>query len=356
MNKLLIFTYLISTLFIGLVGCKNDFDLTSDWQEISIIYGLINPKDTTHYIKIEKAFLDDKTSALTIAKEGDSLYHSQPLEVKIRDANNGTEYVLNRVDGNLIGFPKEAGIFATSPNYIYTFTALLNDKHIYALTVRNTVTGQVDSASCRLVNGFQAQNPGVASPVALNFITNSVPPFPFDCRYVPAMEGRVYSLKAKIRYHETTRTDPSNIIGRDTIQWNIFDNIALDKLNEVYPPKSVKVAMSDFYQVVQNNVAFDINKNRYLDGIDFVWGYGGEELFNYQQVNNAQTGITSEQVLNRFTNIKGDKAFGIFSSRSYDYSHDNFYLNASSLDSLACGIYTKGLRFEGFTGPNKFCD
>ena len=57
-----------------LTGCSNDFDLTENWQDITVAYGLLDQSQPVQYIRVEKAFLDPSTSALTIAQISDSLY------------------------------------------------------------------------------------------------------------------------------------------------------------------------------------------------------------------------------------------------------------------------------------------
>ena len=72
MKKLLL---LLPVLALILSQCSNDFDVTADWKEIPVVYAFLNPKDSAHYIRVEKAFLDPETSAYTIADIADSLYY-----------------------------------------------------------------------------------------------------------------------------------------------------------------------------------------------------------------------------------------------------------------------------------------
>jgi len=79
MRKFLIAAVILSVVF---YSCKTDFNVVADWQDISIVYGLLDPTDTAQYIKINKAFLDKNTSALIIAQNPDSLYY-QNLDVEL---------------------------------------------------------------------------------------------------------------------------------------------------------------------------------------------------------------------------------------------------------------------------------
>jgi len=100
-------------------SCSNDIDLTSEWKDIPIVYGLLSKSDSVHYIRIEKSFLDDDRSALEIAQIPDSLYYPEAT-VQIQKINSTDDPLFyQRVDAALEGYPREDGVFATTPNYIY---------------------------------------------------------------------------------------------------------------------------------------------------------------------------------------------------------------------------------------------
>ena len=48
---------LISFIALSLTSCKPDVQLTSDYRDMTVVYGLLNPKDQNHYIKIYKGYL-----------------------------------------------------------------------------------------------------------------------------------------------------------------------------------------------------------------------------------------------------------------------------------------------------------
>ena len=101
-----------------LSACSNDLNLTSDWKDIPVVYGLLNESDANHYIRVEKAFLDPETSAFLLALEPDSIFYNN-VTVFLENVNSGQQFQLQRVDGNDEGFEKEEGVFASSPNYLY---------------------------------------------------------------------------------------------------------------------------------------------------------------------------------------------------------------------------------------------
>ena len=119
MKKIFLFIAVIASA-IFYPSCANDIDLTSEWKDIPIVYGLISASDSINYIRVEKAFIDNDISALDLAQIPDSLYYDDiTVQIKSLDSNNPATFNFVRVDGNLEGFVREEGIFANSPNYIY---------------------------------------------------------------------------------------------------------------------------------------------------------------------------------------------------------------------------------------------
>ena len=81
MNKLLFSFVLI--IAIGFNSCKTDIDVNAEYKDIPVVYGLINPTDTNHYIKINKAFLGN-ASAVDLAADANNFnYAANELDVTV---------------------------------------------------------------------------------------------------------------------------------------------------------------------------------------------------------------------------------------------------------------------------------
>ena len=124
MKNNLLFALFIFSMFWS--ACSNDFDVTAPWRDIPVVYGLLNADEDVHFIRLEKAFLDPENSALSIAQVADSLYYENAI-VQLERVSNGEifTYTLQRVDGDAPGVnqPRDLGIFATSPNWLYKIDA-----------------------------------------------------------------------------------------------------------------------------------------------------------------------------------------------------------------------------------------
>ena len=65
---------LVSVFTIIFISCDTDFDVNAEWEEVTVVYGLLDAGDDnkTQQIKISKAFLG-KMDALQMAQYADSI-------------------------------------------------------------------------------------------------------------------------------------------------------------------------------------------------------------------------------------------------------------------------------------------
>jgi hypothetical protein len=85
-----------------------------------------------------------------------------------------------------------------------------------------------------------------------------------------------------------------------------------------------------------------------VDTPDFVFYLGGLELRKYIEITNAQGGITADQIKPVYTNMQGENAYGIFSSRV----ERNVYrvpFSKKTVDSL---IYSPNAKFLQIVGKS----
>src|ERR1035437_8823834 len=69
------FTLTLSVAFLLLSGCSQKFNTAAPYKNVTIIYGYLDMSDTSHYIRIEKAFSDQNKSAYTMVQIPDSSYY-----------------------------------------------------------------------------------------------------------------------------------------------------------------------------------------------------------------------------------------------------------------------------------------
>lgn len=332
MNKLLAALASASLLF---ASCSEKFDVAAPHKDITVIYGYLDMADTAHYIRIQKAFLDENQSAVTMAKVADSSFYNN-INVKIERYSAGGTHPfidaisLTRVDLDAEGYPKQPGAFFTSPNYAYKFTGALNPAYIYRLKVTNTATGNIDSADAPVINrelpsasgGFFVQPIDETSTNLSGMSFFSVLPFRnYDiyCRYV-AFPG----------YNYNNETSPVQV-AQTVIRFNWLDSNVLTKektphyfdMDAGYTPvKNTDFDINIENQSLYNSIAAGLgaapdNVYRLLDRCDISVYLSTTEFLNYRTASQAQgTGLTASEITPMYTNVKGKDALGLFTSRA----------------------------------------
>lgn len=344
-----IFKKLFCILFVclSLASCSNEIDLTADYQEISVVYGILDSANEKQYIKIMKGYLDPQTNALDQAQIADSIYYPANLIVKITERESGKTFDLQRVNGDTLTPPitKEEGIFSTSPNILYQLSEKLKKGNNYDLYIENPNTGKIIKSSTPLLGRFSITYPpsSVINRFRIAFYKN---PRGLEITWATPTYGKIYDLQIGFSYLEwginqskseavlktveyTTATGliSSSTNGGESLTYALEGDAFFSKLAELIPEDtSVYRAASD--------TAFDIRINA-----------GEEELYKYILVNNTLLNdITQLSAKPEYTNI--ENGIGIFSSKA-SISRKGIPIGQSSLDSLSCGQFTKGLNFEG---------
>jgi hypothetical protein len=347
-------TILIITLF---SGCKQDFDITANYKEIPVVYGLLNQQDNKHYIRIQKGYLIDG-NAVVAAGISDSIYYPDVLTVKLvpySNSNNaqiGSVITLTRVDGNdpSVNLPKDDSIFANAPNWLYTFTGTLDPAKNYQLTVTNTSNNfsfknvkdpDDQSPGIRLVKDFTVSTPSKGAKINLQNNNSS------RVVWQSAENAYLYDLTVRFYYKEYASAD--NALLKDTfIDIPFFKSYAFDYTGGVVTPYEItsNVVLGYLASHLTANDAiyreFNITK-----GMQFKFAAGGKELNKFMNSRAAQGGLSSNEALPPYTNI--DNGQGLLSSR-YFKQVDSVMLSLGGMDSLACSDISRKLRFKNQNG------
>src|SRR5688500_3393574 len=139
MNSMRFLTF-ISLIFL-LASCSEELIVTGQYEETMVVTGLLNAEDSVHYIRVQRGYLNREANALMIAKDPDSIYYPDILDLTLTETSSGRILIGERVDGNLLGLPKPAGLFAGQPNILYRVTGELDPLSHYNLRVFNRSTG-----------------------------------------------------------------------------------------------------------------------------------------------------------------------------------------------------------------------
>lgn len=326
MNKIIKgFVAIIATVVL-FTACDNDFDLVTDKVEIPVVYAILNAADTAQYFRVERAFIDENISAPEIAQIADSLYYKDAI-VTLTRVSTGEEWIMNKVDGNLEGYPRQEGVFTTSPNTLYklrTQDISLVSEEEYKLTIDIGEGRPPVIATTQLI-----KPPFLATPADEGGL-NIDPERIFRINWNDNATNAIYDSYVRLFYDETV----DGVTTSKSIDWSLLSNSTINE---------IEVKGTAFYDLLGNSLTVDPNITRVQRGASFTLVSGAIEIADYIRIGQANLGITSSGEIPIY---EGSLSYGLglFSSRFTDL-RDELVLTQLTRDSLSSGPRTGDLGF-----------
>ena len=368
--------FLLSPILLLLSSCETDFDVTGEWEEITVVYGILDKQDDTHYIRINKAYLGEE-DAFIMGTENDSINFSNLTVRLIRATETGT--LIDSIELIETTVNLEQGIFGDSLNplqKLWKTDAQLDSSNIYHLKVINNFSGKVVTSQTPVLRKISISAPSISSNVKVTFVNNSDAYQSFVIKFGPTDNAKVYETSLAFYYRDI------DTIAQDTtlysLRWKQGNYVADgNETNSI----QVNVEGENFYSLLSTTQIihrFDENNNTWVavysadntpvikplpgnykrligkgkinnigninteDHVDVFINAGAEELYNYIEINKpAASGVLLDKPV--YTNI--ENGLGILSTRAHN-SVLNKELNEKSVNELINGDYTSHLIFR----------
>lgn len=329
--KKLIFAAIAAVLLLS-YACSNDFEVAAPWKDIPVVYGFLNIQDHVHYIRVEKAYLDSDKNAEELAQIPDSIYYPN-LTVQLERVSNGQFFTMQKIDGNTVGLPREEGVFANTPNWLYKIDSaeikLVPGETIRLHLDRGNGLPDVTAETVILSNGI-LRDPSGAFTFKNNLDTK--------LSWSADDDAEIFDAKLLIQYAEYVNNDVSTLQNK-TLEWTWGRGIR----NET---NSSQITLErkgiEFFEVMQKNLVADPSIKRIFKGIDVEIIGGGKAFEKYVNVALANSGITGSQEIPTYSNLS--EGLGVFSSVNYIIKKE-VLLSQATRDSLENGSITKALNF-----------
>jgi hypothetical protein len=328
-------------------SCSEDFKVGAPYKESMVVYGLLDKGDTAHYIKITKGFFDEKGNNLTAAQNIDSIYYDS-ITVTMSKLNNGSvieNYTLQKVNLKDEGIVKDSGVFINKPAFAYKFKTAINPDFQYRLTIVNPKTNKV--VTC-LTNALEnnASVFVVDNPASNSTLFFEDPDGTTDFLFVPSPNAAIVEMYLRFKYYEVTLLGGNDSVAESKeADLPIFTRLPAkpgQQMNYVFENKN-------FFGLIAGGLGnASPNVRRYVDTPDVVFYLGGKELKTYIDITNAQGGITADQIQPIYTNMQGENAFGILSSRVKRLI-PNIPYSKKTIDSLLYSKNATNLRIVGIS-------
>ncbi len=346
---------LLLSVILLFASCDDNFKVGADYKEVTVVYGLLDKGEVTNqqFIKITKGFYSEEEDNLVLALNKDSLYYAD-LDVKVEELNNGNvvnTFQCNKVDLYSLPNPiiKKNGVFLDSPNYAYRFVTSLNPDNQYRLVVKNNQSGSIITGETDIINTssdiFTIIKP-FTSFDQLRF-ADPTKSYTFSWKAPPGAE--LFDIMLRIHYDEIT------ISKKDTVQKSA-DLALASFIPRTSSNMSHAMENATFYSLFAANVGAASSNNivRRIDTSELFFIAGDATIKQYIDVNNAQGGLTNDQIKPVFTNLSRDgvsgntseDVLGIFGTRA---TRRVGYLvfDDATYDSIISGSLTRNLNFVG---------
>ena len=302
-------------LAVGVFGsCSTKVNLYADYKDVPIIYGLIDVTQDTNYVKIVRAFCgtnDNPIDASQVALIADSSNYPGKLDARImeyRASVNGPYSPTGRVivlDTMTIHNKQTGAFYAPDQKVYYTAERFKQNTTSTRYKYRLVVAKGNDtiSAETGIVGGenFSIYSHSVTFNPEPGNKTGKV-------LFKPADNAALYEVKMVFNFKEKR---PGQDTVRRQVSWSLGQKSAseLTTENMVYV---VSYGQGLLFNILRDAIGDDTqNVDRFIDNFVIQLAAGGEELFNYIQVNSPSEGIS--QTIPDYTNING--GYGVFSSR-----------------------------------------
>lgn len=324
-----IILYIVILFLFLFYSCSTEFDVNADWEDITIVYCLLNIEDSIHYVKVNKAFLGEENAYIT-AQISDSLYYSE-LTVALEEWQEGANQPYNIID--LVyndEMDKEPGLFAHVPNILYTTTHELNPVYEYKLNITVPDKDRSVSATTELLDELKVSKPTLYPQEKVSLADT------YTAKWESTENARIYELTLRFHYLEVIAGDTSEYF----LDYGLPSRTS-DKLNGGQKME-IEISGGMFMSFLASNILVDENVRRlaHKKAMDFMFVIGDDDLNTYIEVSQPSTGIVQDKPT--FSNI--NNGIGLFASR-FNKTIFGKSLTNNTLDSLAYGASTKYLNF-----------
>lgn len=293
---------LLITAALLIQACSNDVEINASYEQITVVYGILDPNEDTTYLKINKAYLGDG-NALIMAQIPDSSEFLEKLDVQIWPVDNPS----NAVSFDTITVSnKEEGTFY-NPNQVvyyspftpendtrYKLRILYKDQEVTseATTIEEFKEADISKPGFSKTIGFDYD---LTNPVRWNRKDNA-PRYEVTIRFhfKELWEGQTDTVYRSIDWYKATRKATSGLEVETLYNGSLFFT-ALQK-----------------YVPYEDAATEDKVTTRFTGNVDFIVVAGGTELNTYMEVNEPSNSIIQDRP--EYTNV--ENGLGIFSART----------------------------------------
>jgi len=352
LNKLITFS-LIALLGTLATSCDDDIDINAPYEDVAVVYCLLDPDSTRQYLRINRLFQSDG-SAEEDAKNR-SLHEYETLEGFIAELNDDGSYGETFALQVTEDIPKDSGLFFYPDQKLYFIDGTLNPESTYELRFTKPNGDQV-SGQTALVRKTGQSLSGVNSWVinGVPLMSNGGIKESIDFEVLSPINAKGFELSMEFTFEEEYANNTSQLV---TINIPIgtftFDKVRSgvnieSKVDVSFNPLIFYERISAEVPIITGNESPQILRRKPIEGaLDMKLSFLDQDLDIYIEVTRPSTSLLEDKP--PYTNVSN--GIGIIASRTKDETE--FALSSLSYDELTTGVKLELTGGRGFCNPRR---
>ncbi|MBP5205638.1 MAG: hypothetical protein J6Z44_02470 [Bacteroidales bacterium] len=343
-------------------ACNDEPDLTGDYKNITITYGILNMNDPVHYIKVYKGYLTDE-NALVEASDWNNIYYNvDSIEVRLEEYNASGVLQRSAVLDTTTQVGKEEGYFANPRQLLYFSTWQLNPECKYRIVIKNRNSGEEIYAQTTIVGDCKFSRTIQINQNPFNAKDDLAPDFTVTALNGSPRDQHVAVGDFYLTFHYIEVDNNTQAVTHKSIRKRLNGSFVYPNSNGELQYNSFKT--SDLLRFIGQSIEANPNVVRYIDTVNAnpyyclkmeVWT--ANDIFkNYYNISHPRGGISQDRL--EYTNFvsENENAYGILASRNCFSSLFKFDNTSGkhNEDSLVYGSYTKDLNFGFYRNSPEF--
>ncbi len=353
MRKFISLSLLSGGLLGLLASCDNELDINADYEEIAVVYGLLDPKLDTQWVRIERGWLGTMPASASFDQPDSLYYASLTAELIEYDASNVEVARVPLIRDENARQRNDNGPFTQNAYRIYRTDGSfsINPRNSYEVRIEREGIEPIVRSTTGIILAENTSGAGEEDVLDIRTprrIPNSPQPPTFNGDFFEWEANTGYSAEGFYEFHYTeldltTREKTQKFFVKE------FGKIISEERNNRY-----EYRFNTLYADIANNIEENDNVVRFFRRLKFKVTVADRTLDTYVELNVPTTSIIQSRP--EFTNI--ENGIGIFSSRT-SAQIDSIVLTSSNYTTLAKSDPLCALRFaiiKAATGDTVICD
>ncbi|MCB9184418.1 MAG: DUF4249 family protein [Flavobacteriales bacterium] len=341
-----------------LAGCSNDLEINADYEDRTVVYGLLNQRDSVHFIKVNKAFLGEGNAYDMALVRDSSEYGDEDItvaEVHRLDGNGNVAetytlrdtLVMNREPGDFYS-PQQKLFYFTTPFFGLQSNnrVFLNQDASYRLSL--VVNGKSVTSSTPIANDFTINNndgnTGTQAGARVGLVDTQGQYTDYEFNWTGRQDDKRFTVDYTFRFDEIRGSDTLHRSFGQSMGTRIVTNS--NGGDELAVRLNGQAFFSGLSAYIQNDPDWASVTKRIFQGMDFHISVANDDFHTYLTLSEPVSGIIEDRPA--YSNVDG--AVGVWGSR-YNKSVIGKRLSTNTLEELKSGQYTGVFHFCSALDP-----